>query len=249
MTKAIIVEDDPGIRATNKQLLGDYFPEITLVGETDSLDEAFHLIQELEPHLVLLDIEIKGGSGFQLLQKLKPYTFKVVFITAFNNFAIKAIKFHAIDYVLKPVNAVEFEQAIKSALDLIEKDFETQERNELFLQNGQTNRSPGKIILRTTEALHLINIENILFAKSDNSYTTFYLQNDDKIMVSKGISFYEDMLSDLDFFRPHQSYLVNLQHVKKIDKSDGGFVVLDSKHEIPVSTRRKKALMRFMEKL
>jgi two-component system LytT family response regulator len=249
MVTAIIVDDDPGIRATNKCLLEEYFPEIQLVGEADSVDGACSLIREMNPQLLLLDIEIKGGTGFQLLQKLKPYSFKVVFITGFNEYAIKAIKFHAIDYVLKPVNVVEFEQAVRSALEMIEKSMKTAESSELFLGNVQQHNSPQKIILRTTEALHLINIADILFAKSDNSYTTFYLQCGQKIMVSKGINFYEDILSEHDFFRPHQSYIVNLHHVKRLDKSDGGFVIMDSKNEIPVSIRRKKALLEYLEKL
>lgn len=247
MIKAFIVDDDPGIRDSNKHLLNEYFPDIELVGEADSVERASALIPQLQPHLVLLDIEIKGGTGFQLLQKLTPYAFKVVFITAFNEFALKAIKFHALDYILKPVNATEFKLAIESALELIEKDMQQQEHTAYFLNNVQQKKNPQKLTLRTTEALHLVEISDILFAKSDNSYTTFYLECGDKIMVSRSISFYEELLSDIDFFRPHQSYLVNLKHVKKIDKSDGGFVVLKSKHEIPVSTRRKKALIDFLE--
>ncbi|RLD37438.1 MAG: DNA-binding response regulator [Bacteroidetes bacterium] len=249
MIKAFIVDDDPGIRATNRSLLAEYFTDIELVGEADSVDSAFTLISELKPHLVLLDIEIKGGTGFQLLQKLKPYSFKVVFITAFNNFAIKAIKFNALDYILKPVNSVEFQKAIESAVDLISKNLNTTEQTEYFLQNFNTDKKPKKIILRTTNALHLVNVSDILYGKNDNSYTTFYLSTGEKIMVSKGIVFYEDILSESGFFRPHQSYLVNLQHVKRLDKTDGGFVILDSNNEIPVSSRRKKGLIKILENL
>lgn len=249
MIKAFIVDDDPGIRATNKKLLKEYFPDIELVGEADGVDSAYALIQELKPHLLLLDIEINGGTGFQLLQKLKPYTFQVVFITAFNHFGIKAIKFNALDYILKPVNSVEFQQAIESAVDLISKQMNTKEQSEHFLQSIDPNSFPKKIMLRTSNALHLVTITDILYGKNDNSYTTFYLQNGEKIMVSKGIVFYEEILSESGFFRPHQSYLVNLQHVKKLDKTDGGFVILDSNDEIPVSSRRKKSLIAILENL
>lgn len=249
MIKAFIVDDDPGIRATNKKLLHDYFPDIELVGEADSVDNAFELIQELDPHLVLLDIEIKGGTGFQLLQKLKPYTFKVVFITGFNEFALKAIKFHALDYILKPVNAVEFQMAIESAVELISKAMNTSEQTDHFLNSFNQGNFPKKITLRTTNALHLVSISDILYGRNDNSYTTFYLINGEKIMVSKGIVFYDEMLSEFGFFRPHQSYLVNLQHVKKLDKTDGGFLILDSDQEIPISSRRKKGLIELLDKL
>lgn len=247
--KAFIVDDDPGIRATNRKLLKEYFSDIELVGEADAVDLAFELINELKPHLVLLDIEIKGGTGFQLLQKLKPYSFKVVFITGFNDFGIKAIKFNALDYILKPVNAVEFQSAIESAVELISKDMNTGEQAEHFLQSFTQNTHSKKLMLRTTNALHLVSISDILYGKNDNSYTTFYLVSGEKIMVSKGIVFYEEILSESGFFRPHQSYLVNLDHVKRLDKSDGGFIILDSDVEIPVSSRRKKGLINILENI
>lgn len=247
--KAVIIDDNPGIRATNRKLLSEYFPDVDCVGESDSVESALELIQSTKPHLVLLDIEINGGTGFQLLQKLKPYSFKVVFITGFNEFAIKAIKFHALDYILKPVNAVEFQLAIKSAVELISKDMSTSEQADHFLNSFNQNNFPKKITLRTTNALHLVSISDILYGRNDNSYTTFYLVNGEKIMVSKGIVFYDEILSEFGFFRPHQSYLVNLQHVKKLDKTDGGFVILDSDQEIPISSRRKKGLIKLLDKL
>jgi two-component system LytT family response regulator len=248
MIKAVIVDDDAGIRDTHKKLLSEYFPDVNLAGEAASVDEAYTLIKSVNPHLVLLDIEILGGNGFQLLQKLKPYTFKVVFITGFNNFALKAIKFHALDYILKPANTVEFQQAVQSAIELIQQDVSSDQQNDHFLNNFQ-EKSPRKMVLRTINALHLVTISNIVYAKNDNSYTTFHLEDGEKIMVSKGIVFYEEMLSECGFFRPHQSYLVNLNHVKKLDKTDGGYVILDNEKEIPVSSRRKKSLIDLLEKL
>ncbi len=249
MIKALIIDDDPGIRDTNKRLLAEYFPDILLVGEADSVESAFALVKKEDPQLLLLDIEINGGTGFQLLQKLKPYAFKVVFITGYDEYAIKAIKCHAIDYILKPVNSVEFQQAIQSALELLDKDMQTSEQSEIFLQSYQQKNNSSKIILRTSNALHLLNTTDILYAKNDNSYTTFYLQNGENIMVSKGLVFFEEILAESGFFRPHQSFLVNLNHVKMFDKTDGGFVILNSGMEIPVSSRRKKGLIDFLEKI
>jgi two-component system, LytTR family, response regulator len=249
MIKAVIVDDNPEIRATNKRLLAEYFVDIELVGQADSVESAYSLIRQTNPHLVLLDIEIIGGTGFQLLQKLKPYSFKVIFITGHDQYALKAIKFNAIDYILKPVNATEFQEAVHSTLGLIEKDFSTKEQNDQFLQSFNQNAGPSKIVLRTLESMHLVNTSEILYCKNDNNYTTFFLSSGEKIMVSKGIVFYEEILSDSGFFRPHQSYLVNLQHVKKVDKTDGGFIILDSGKEIPISSRRKKGLIQLLEKL
>jgi len=248
MIKAVIIDDNPEIRAINKKLLSEYFIEVEMVGEADSVESAFAVIRQTQPHLVFLDIELNGGTGFQLLQKLKPYTFKVIFITGHNQYALKAIKFHAIDYILKPVNATEFQEAVQSTLEIIEKDLPTNEQNEHFLQSFNQKRSISKIMLRTADALHLVNITDILYCRNDNSYTTFYLLSGEKIMVSKGIVFYDEILSESGFFRPHQSYLVNLQHVRKLDKADGGYVVLNSGDEIPVSSRRKKGLIQLLEK-
>jgi len=249
MIKAVIIDDSPDIRATNKLLLAEYFIEVDIVGEADSVDSAYELILQTKPHLVLLDIEINGGTGFQLLQKLKPYTFKVIFITGHNQYALKAIKFRAIDYILKPVNATEFQEAVQSTLELIEKELPTDEQNDRFLQSFTQNNGNSKIMLRTVNALHLVNVNDILFCKNDNSYTTFHLISGEKIMVSKGIVFYAEILSESGFFRPHQSYLVNLQHVRKLDKTDGGSVILDSGDDIPISSRRKKGLIKLLENM
>lgn len=249
MIKTVIIDDNPEIRDTNKKLLLEYFTDVTVVGEAGDLQSAFQLIQETNPDMVLLDIELSDGTGFQLLQKLKPYRFKVIFITGFNHYALKAIKFHAIDYILKPVNATEFQEAVQSTIDLIEKDLPTSAQNDHFLQSFAQHTGPSKLVLRTLDAMHLVDVSDIIYCKNDNNYTTFHLTTDEKIMVSKGIVFYEDMLSDVGFFRPHQSFLVNLQHVKKVDKTDGGFVILKTGQEIPVSSRRKKSLLQMLEKI
>ncbi|MCF8366784.1 MAG: LytTR family DNA-binding domain-containing protein [Bacteroidales bacterium] len=249
MIKAVIIDDNPEIRATNKLLLSEYFIEVELIGEADSVESAYELIRQTQPDLVLLDIELNGGTGFQLLQKLKPYTFKVIFITGHDQYALKAIKFHAIDYILKPVNATEFQEAVQSTLEMIKSNLPSSGQNEQFLQSFSQQTRPGKIMLRTVTALHLVEISDILYCKNDNSYTTFYLATGENIMVSKGIVFYDEILAESGFFRPHQSYLVNLNHIRKVDKSDGGFVILDSGDEIPVSLRRKKALMQLLDNL
>ncbi len=249
MIKAVIIDDNPEIRSINRHLLSEYFLEIELLGEAGSVEDAYRLISETRPDLVLLDIEIEGGTAFQLLQKLMPYTFRIIFITAHDHYALKAIKFRAIDYILKPVNATEFQQAVQNTLDLIKNDRGSDKQNEQFLQNFNAPGSPAKIVLRTQNALHLVNVTDILYCKNDNSYTTFFLTTGENIMVSKGIVFYEEILTESGFFRPHQSFLVNLFHISRVDKNDGGFVVLDTHDEIPISLRRKKALLQRLDHL
>lgn len=249
MIKAVIIDDEIAIQEMNSRLLADYFPEIELVGLADSIKTGVELITRQNPDLVLLDIELTDGTGFQLLQKLQPYNFKVVFITGFDSFAIKAIKFSAIDYILKPVNETEFQQAVQRAVELINKNENTQPQVEVLMNSFKKEFKNKKLVLRTSESLHIINISDIYFCKSDNSYTTFYFEGNEKILVSKSLKDYEGLLADYGFFRPHQSFLVNLNHIKKVDKTDGGFIIMENKKEIPVSLRQMKNLVGLLEKL
>ena len=231
----------------NSSLLAEYFPGIRLVGTAHSVATGLDVIRTQKPDLVLLDIELNSEKGFQILQELKPYSFKVVFITGHESFAIKAIKFSALDYILKPVNETEFQQAIQHAVELIENDESTQPQVDLLVDSFRREMQTKKLVLRTSDSLHIVDISDIYFCKSDNSYTTFYLNGNEKIVVSKSLKDYEGLLTEFGFFRSHQSFLVNLSHVKKVDKSDGGFIVMKNKKEIPVSLRQMKNLIRLLE--
>lgn len=241
MIKAVIIEDETQLRETNRLYLQNNFTDIQIVGEAATVNEAIQVILETKPHLVLLDIELADGNCFQVLQKCKPFTFKPIFITAYNQYAIKAIKFSAIDYLLKPVNEHEFCNAVQLAIDTIESDTQAQQ-TENFRQHYTNQSGAKKIVLRTSEALHVVAIHDILYCKSDNSYTTFFIQDGEKIMVSKSMKEYADLLSEYRFIRPHQSYLVNIDAISKIDKSDGGFVIMKNGKEIPISSRRKQLI-------
>ena len=249
MIKAVIIDDEPAMQDVNSRLLDEYFPEIILVGVANSVDSGVQLIKEQGPQLVLLDIELGAGTGFQVLQQLKPYSFKVVFITGYGSYALKAIKFSALDYILKPVNETEFQQAIQRAINEISNLDDQQQQTQYLLDTFRKEFNPKKLVLKTAESLHIIDINDILFCQSDNSYTTFFIENNEKIIVSKNLKEYEELLSNHYFFRPHQSFLVNLNHVKKIDKSDGGFIIMKNKKEIPVSVRQKKKLISLLENL
>jgi len=242
MLKAVIIEDQEHFRKTNRELLQSNYPDITIAGEADSVETATELIKNVNPDLVLLDIEINGGTGFQVLQKVKPYTFMVIFITAFDDFAIKAIKFSALDYILKPVNETEFCAAIENAIQSYER-CKTPMQVDNLLNLVQNNGQTKKIVLRTQESIFLVDINDILYCESDNSYTTFHLEGDKQILVSRGLKEFEQMLESYRFFRPHQCFLVNLNKISRVDKTEGGNVILQSGKSIPVSFRRKQALM------
>lgn len=244
--KAVIIDDQEDIRSINRTLLSQNFPDIDVVGEADGVESGIELLTQTQPDLVLLDIEIKGGTGFNILQKVRPYNFMVIFITAFDEFAIKAIKFSAIDYILKPINETEFCSAIESAISTYERNKVAMQVQNL-LDHVEDKGKNRKIVLRTMESIFLVDLEEVLYCESDNSYTTFYLSDSKQILVSKGIKEYEQMLSPFRFFRPHQRYLVNLNHVERIDKNDGGSIILKNKASIPISHRRKQALMDYLK--
>jgi two-component system LytT family response regulator len=249
MIKAVIIDDEPAMQQVNSLLMNEYFPEVNVAGIANSVESAVLLIKEQQPQLVLLDIELGSGTGFQVLQQLKPYSFKVVFITGFDSYALKAIKFSALDYILKPVNETEFQNAIQKAVDEINNQESQQLQTQHLLDTFKKEINPKKLVLKTAELLHIVDISDIHFCQSDNSYTTFFFENNEKIVVSKSIGEFEELLADFSFFRPHQSFLVNLNHVKKIDKSDGGFIVMKNKKEIPISIRQKKKLISLLENL
>ena len=247
MIKAVIVDDELCFREMIQYLIDDYFPNIRVVAQADNVEEAVCAIEENEPDLVFLDIEIKGGTGFHILQKLKRRDFKLIFITAFNDFAIQAIKFSAIDYILKPINEFEFKAGVERAITDIQKE-NSKVSVEMLLSNSQ-ERTDKKLVLRTAHELHVVNINEIIRCEADNVYTTFYLESGEKITVSKGLTEYAALLESYHFLRPHQSHLINLNFVKKVDKSDGGVVVLKNNTIVPISMRRKQIIFDALSKL
>lgn len=248
MLKAVIIEDQEHFRKTNREMLLNNFPDITIAGEADGVETGVELIKNAGPDLVLLDIEINGGTGFQVLKRVKPYSFMVIFITAFDDFAIKAIKFSALDYILKPVNETEFCAAIENAIQSFERCKTPLQVDNLLNMVQQTDPSK-KIVLRTQESIFLVDINHILYCESDNSYTTFHLEGDKTILVSRSLKEFEQMLGHYQFFRPHQCFLVNLNKVTRVDKTEGGNVILQSGKSIPVSFRRKQALLDVLAKI
>lgn len=248
MIRAVIIEDEPLLRETNRMLLQRNFHDIEVVAEAATVEEGVRCIKEFEPQLVLTDIELDGGNCFQILQRCKPFTFKPVFITAYNQYAIKAIKFNAVDYILKPVNEYEFCHAIQQAIDHIEHD-EVVMQTERFIDHYAHGIQGKKMLLRTVDALHVIDVRDIVYCKSDNSYTTFFLNDAREIIVSKSIKEYYDILEDFGFLRPHQSYLVNIHAIDKIDKRDGQFIVMKNGVDIPVSLRRRQMVVDALDNL
>jgi len=248
MIKAVIIDDEPELRELNRSLLANNFDEIEIAGTAGAVEEAVSLIDRIQPQLILLDIRLTDGTGFQILQKIRNYKYTVIFITAYSEFAIKAIKLSAIDYILKPINEKEFCQAVERAIENINSS-QIQDQVETFFNYYERRTQNRRIVLKTTESISIVEISDIVYCRSDNTYTTFYLKSKEKILISRPMKEYEEMLSEYGFFRPHQSFLVNLQYISRLDKSDGGFLILKDKTEIPVSIRRKSRLIQVLENL
>ena len=241
--KILIVDDELPVRQTLAKLIERCSIATEVVGEAPSIKVAKELIESLEPDVVLLDIMLSDGTGFDLLESLPQRNFQVIFITAYQEFAVKAFRFSALDYLLKPVDSEDLIAALERASEQVDTD-QMDEMMNLFQQYMSEQRSSWeKIVLRTAEAIHVTKVEDIMHCESFRNYTTIFLKNGAKIVVSQTIKHFEELLKEYGFFRPHQSHLINMDYLKRFDKSDGGLLVLTDETEIPVSTRKREVLM------
>ncbi|WP_343702819.1 LytTR family DNA-binding domain-containing protein [Chitinophaga sp.] len=239
MIRVVIIDDEPAIRKDLQALMQQQAGFI-VVGACGGIQEARVLIPASQPDLLLLDISLADGTGFDLLQELTPAC-KVIFITAHQHFAIKAIKYGALDYLLKPVDEEELQQALARVSRM-----QAAEPAQLAVAREQLKQGglPHRIVLRSQQYLQIVAFEEIIYCQSDAGYTTFFLTDGRKIVVSKSIKEYEELLPDTWFLRPHQSYLVNHRFIDRYHKD--GYLVLRNNIEIPVSTRRKDFVMEYL---
>jgi len=249
MRKAVVIDDIDVIRRDNLALIKAHCPNVQIVGEADSVESGVALIRQTQPDLVFLDVEMGDGTGFDLLQKLKPIGFKVIFVTGHEDFAIRAFRFSAIDYLLKPLDPTELVEAVKKAQDAVNNDIFDAKLNNLF-SNLERPKNLQKLILKTSDRIYSVDIQDIVNCESDKNYTTFYLINAPKIVVSNNLKEYETILAPHNFFRTHKSHLINLAYFDHLVKSDGGnTIVMKNKQMIPLSVRKKDEFMQVLETL
>lgn len=237
----VIVEDHPDL-LREIQLLVERQNGFTVVGSCSKVKEARQVITQFKPDLLLLDIHLPDGTGFDVLSE-GSNDFKVIFLTGFENHAIKAIKYGALDYLLKPLNELEFAQALNKVSQFFPPKSEQLNVASTYHQDGIRNR----LVLRTQDHLQIVEIDQIIYCHSDSGYTSFFLNDGSKIVASKIIKDYEDILTEPYFVRPHQSYLVHFKYVNKYRKD--GFLVLKNGTEIPVSTRKKEAILEYFNEM
>lgn len=237
----LIADDEPGARAIIRRFLVNSFPEIIVAGEASGITEALNLLKEHRIDLLFLDIEMKDGTGFELLDRIPELSFNVIFTTAHDEFAVKAFRYNAIDYLLKPIDPDEFAQAIKKALRQESSDI-LQRRFAQLLKTTQ-EKSFDRITLASSNGHVFTSTQDITRIETYGNYTFVHLVEGDRLLVSRNLKEFEEMLPEPDFFRVHQSHIVNLLYVKKVIKDDGDHVVMLDGIKIPVSRRRKEDFM------
>ena len=248
MLRVVIIDDEDHIRDSLAKLLAKHCPEVTVIGNADGMASGKRIINELHPDLVLLDIQMSDGTGFDLLRSFSSIDFKVIFVTAYDQFALQAFRFSAVDYLLKPVNPEQLVEAVTKASQLLREHFSLQ-MNVLQDNLKAISNQDRKIILKTTDQIHLVDMKNIVSLESDSCYTTVHITEAINIMVAKTLKEFEEMLSGCGFFRVHKSHLINLAHIKRFEKQDGGYIVLTNDMKIPVASRKREEMLGLLEKM
>lgn len=248
MIKAVIIDDEPHSIDTLKWKLENYCEEVEVVASFDQPAEAVKYLKEQQPDILFLDIEMPLLTGFDVLEELgKDLPYDIIFITAYDNFGIQAVKFSALDYLLKPVQNKELKEAVEKhrkksrpgafsgQLDLLQQNVQAEKKGRL-----------GKIALASKESIEFVEAGEILYCEANSNYTNVYMTDGKRKVISRTLREFEELLAAHGFFRPHLSYLVNLQRIREFVRGDGGFLVMQNKVKIPVSKSKREALLQLL---
>lgn len=243
MFRAVIIDDIDNSRVTLVHDIKEYCPQITVIGEADSVKSGIKILSEKKTDVVFLDIQLGDGTGFDILERLNNFDFQVIFTTALDSYGIKAIKFSALDYLLKPIDPDELIEAV----DKLEQNFKkahVKDSLNLLLENLRgINPNNKRIALNSTEKVHMVNVSDIIRCESQGGYTIFYLQNKEQIVVTKNLKEYETLLEEFSFVRVHHSHLINFSFLKEYVKKDGGYAIMSDNSQVPVSFRKRNNLL------
>lgn len=240
----IIIDDEDQARAALRQELRLHCPDVEIAGEAASVKEAVALVHKEEPDLIFLDVQLTDGLGFDLLEQLVDRKFRVIFTTAYSEFALKAIKFSALDYLLKPIDTAELKQAVSKAMtadrNTIRQTLENYVRNQT-LQGGKK-----RIALHTGDGIRLVELQSIIRCQADGNYTSIHFSDGKRLLIGKTLKEFEELLSPFGFERTHISHLVNLEHLATYSSKDGGYVEMSDKSIVPVAQRKKTRLLELL---
>ena len=239
---AIIIDDEPNALVVLQKLLAIHCPQVQVVASASSSKEGLEKIKELHPAIVFLDIEMPQMNGFQLLSNLDEINFHLIFTTAYDQFALKAFRFNALDYLLKPIDSDELKKAVKKASEKSELLPQQLQQITEILHESEKGQFPGRIAFPHAKGYRFITLSDIMYCESESNYTILHLLNEPKFTVCKTLSEIEEILAPSHFFRIHRSYLVNTKKIKEFIKSDGGFLIMENRSEIPVSRNKREEL-------
>ena len=247
MPTAILVDDMPDALQLLQSDLNRNHPDIEILGTASSVVEAAKLLRKSMPDILFLDIMLGDGTGFDVLEIIPDISSKIIFVTASDQYAIKAFKFAAIDYILKPYSDEELKKAVEKAKHQL---IPNKERLNILKDSLEApNNKPTKISLSTLEKISVVEINDIIRCKSDNNNTMFFLKNGQKIFVTKTLKYFAVLLKESGFIRTHQSHLINIDFVKEFIKSDGGYLMLKDGSNVPVSIRKKAEVLQILANL
>jgi len=246
--KTIVIDDEHDAVDFISSVIAEYCPALEVTGKAYDVVEGVQRIKELTPDLVFLDVEMPHGTGFDLLTHFPEKEFDVVFITAFNHYAIKAIKFSAVDYILKPININEFIEAVNKVVQKRSNNLVRGNENIRVLLENLKSGLPSRLAIPTSDGMEYLNPRDIIRIEADRSYSWFYINGNRKMLVSKNLKEFQDLLNDRYFFRPHNSHLINLKYVKKYIRREGGYIEMMDGSEIPVSRNRKDLFLVHMSR-
>jgi two-component system, LytTR family, response regulator len=246
--KALIIDNEAPLRTGLKSLVNSFCPEITETAEAEGVYSGLQMIKSFQPDIVLLDVEMDDGTGFDLMKQIINPAFQLIFITAHNKYAIEAFRFSAIDYLLKPVDPEALQLSIQKATRNIRNTNLNMQLQVMMQQLAGIHNHDKKIVLKDLENTYFIRVSDICYCEAEGTYTKFFIHNAPSILVSKNLKEYESILEPLGFLRTHHSFLVNPDKIKMYDKTDGGALVLEGGYTVPVSQRKKDFVMQVLEK-
>lgn len=247
MRKVLIIDDENRTRELIAKMIDSFGLDVKAIPEGENVQSGIEAIQKNQPDIVFIDIQMPDGTGFDVLRSIENKNFEVIFITAHEEFAIKAIKFSALDYLLKPVDTNELRSALEKALVRLADNAEPHQFEAL--QKNILPNEKRRLVLKTQESVHVVELDQIIRCEADRNYTSFFLQDDKKILVSKTLKEYEILLTGYNFLRVQQSHLININYVDRYDKKNGGAVVMKNGAEVPLSPAKRELFFKKLENL
>ena len=240
----VIIDDEKNARNSLAKMLKLFCPDVEVIGQAEGIVSGKKMIEELHPDLVFLDIEMQDGTGLDLLKQINGRQQKVIFVTAYNNYAVEAFRLSAVDYLLKPIQPDHLVDAVNKVRESVNQEVQF----SIFMENmNLLSNQERKVVLKDSESIYILKIKDIMRCQADGGYTQFFIKDQKTIVTSINLKEYEKLFKPYGFIRSHHSHLVNIQHVIRYDKADGGLIIMSDHTKVPVSFRKKDSLLKSIQ--